>query len=260
MILKILKYQLRDVFRSRWIIAYVLFFLVLTDVLFRFGGDGLRVATSMMNIILIVIPLASIILGAFYLYNAREYIEMLLCHPVKRHQLFWGMFLGLALPLVAAFAGGVLLPYLYNAASAEAWRSALMLVFTGSMLTVIFVALAYYLALRFDDRIKGLGLALVICLFFTIIYDGIILFVIYLFSSYPLEKPVLVMSLLNPIDLGRILLLLQFDISALMGLTGAVFREFFGTPLGMSVSVASLLIWLAVPVTAGFRRFLVKDF
>ena len=260
MIAKILKYQLRDVIRSRWIIAYLLFFIVLTDVLFRFGGDGLRVATSMMNVVLIVIPLGASILGAFYLYNAREYIELLLCHPVKRHELFWGMFLGLALPMVVTFTAGVLIPYTYNVASQEAWQAALMLVFIGSMLTVIFVALAYYLALRFDDRIKGLGLALVICLFFTIIYDGIILFVIYMFSSYPLEKPVLVLSLLNPIDLGRILLLLQFDISALMGLTGAVFRDFFGTATGMFVGLVSLLVWLTVPMIAGFRRFLIKDF
>lgn len=260
MIAKILKYQLRDVIRSKWIIAYSLFFLVLTDILFRFGGDGVRVATSMMNVVLIVIPMASIILGAFYLYNTREYIEMLLCHPVRRHQLFWGMFLGLGLPLVAAFAGGVLLPYVYHGAGPEAWIAVLMLAFTGSMLTVIFVGIAYYLALRFDDRIKGLGLALVICLFFTIIYDGIILFVIYMLASYPLEKPVLALSLFNPIDLGRILLLLQFDLSALMGLTGAVFRDFFGTFLGMMIALGSLLLWLFIPVLAGFRRFLVKDF
>ncbi len=260
MIFKILKYQLRDVFRSRWIIAYALFFLLLTDILFRFGSDGLRVASSMMNVVLIVVPLAAIILGAFYLYNTREYIELLLCHPVKRHQLFWGMFLGLGLPLVAAYAGGIALPYLYNGAGAEAWATVGLLVLTGSLLTVIFLGLAYYLALRFDDRIKGLGLALVICLFFTVIYDGIILFVIYFFSSYPLERPVLIMSLLNPIDLGRILLLLQFDISALMGLTGAVFRDFFGTAMGMLVGLLSLLVWVAVPVFAGFRRFLARDF
>ncbi len=260
MIAKILKYQLRDVMRSKWIVAYALFFLVLTDVLFRFGGDGVRVATSMMNVILIVIPLASIILGAFYLYNTREYIEMLLCHPIKRHQLFWGLFLGLGFPLVAAFSAGVIIPFIYNGAGPEAWIAALMLTFTGSTLTVIFVGISYYLALRFDDRIKGLGLALIICLFFTIIYDGIILFVIYMFSSYPLEKPVMVLSLLNPIDLGRILLLLQFDLSALMGLTGAVFRDFFGTAMGMIIALVSLLLWLVVPVTVGFRRFLLKDF
>ncbi len=260
MIAKILKYQLRDVMRSKWIIAYALLFLIFTDVLFRFGGDGVRVVTSLMNVVLIVIPLASMILGAFYLYNTREYIELLLCHPVKRHQLFWGMFLGLALPMVLAFGGGVMIPFVYNGVGPEAWSAVLLLVFTGSALSVIFVGIAYYLALRFDDRIKGLGLALVICLFFTVIYDGLILFVIYLLSSYPLEKPVIAFSLVNPIDMGRILMLMQFDISALMGLTGAVFRDFFGTKMGMMIALVSLLLWLAIPVSAGLRQFLLKDF
>jgi Cu-processing system permease protein len=257
---KILKYQLRDVLRSKWILAYGLLFLILTDVLFRFGGDGVRVATSLMNVVLIVIPLASTILGAFYLYNTREYIELLLCHPVKRRHLFWGMFLGLSLPMTLAYTAGVVLPFIYHGAGGEAWSAAFALMFTGTALTVIFVGLAYYLALRFDDKIKGLGLALIICLFFTIIYDGLILLVIYLMSGYPLEKPVLALSLFNPIDLGRIFLLLQFDISALMGLTGAVFREFFGTAKGMVIALFTLMLWLAIPLFAGYRRFLARDF
>ncbi len=37
------------------------------------------------------------------------------------------------------------------------------------------------------------------------------------------------LSALNPIDLSRILILLQLDVSAMMGYTGAVFKDFFGT-------------------------------
>lgn len=260
MILKIARYQLRDVFRSRWIIVYGLLFLVFADLLFRFGGDGLRVVSSMLNITLLVIPLASMILGAFYLYNTREYIEMLLCHPVRRNELFWGLLAGLSLPMISVFAAGTLLPFLYNQADAVAWVAALQLVMTGSVLTVICTGLAYYLALRFDDRIKGLGLALVLVLMFTLVYDGLILFVIYLLASYPLERAVLALTLFNPIDLGRIFMLLQLDISALMGLTGAVFRDFFGTTTGVLIALGSMTLWMALPVLAGYRTFLVKDF
>ena len=58
-------------------------------------------------------------------------------------------------------------------------------------------------------------------------------------SDYPLELPLLGLTLLNPVDLGRVLLLLQFDNAALLGYTGAVFERFFGSALGMPRRLAS---------------------
>jgi Cu-processing system permease protein len=71
---------------------------------------------------------------------------------------------------------------------------------------------------------------------------------------------VIALSLLNPIDLGRILLLLNLDAAALMGFTGAVFQKFFGSGSGQLMSVAAMLTWLAVPVLVGRRVFLRKNF
>jgi Cu-processing system permease protein len=99
---KILRYQLRDVIRGRWILAYTLIFLLVTDVLFRFGGSGDRVVLSLMNVVLLLVPLVSIIFGTMYLYHAREFIVMLLAQPVDRTSLFLGLYGGMAIPL----AGG----------------------------------------------------------------------------------------------------------------------------------------------------------
>jgi Cu-processing system permease protein len=259
--IKIVKYQLQDVLRSRWVLFYGLFFLVATDALFRFGGTGERVVLSLMNVVLIVVPLVAIVLGAMYLYNAREYIELLLAQPIQRRSLFFGLYIGLTLPLVLAFVAGVGLPFLYHGAlgGAEGGPLGLMLA-TGSLLTVIFVALAFAIALSTEDRIRGLGAALVVWMFFSVIYNGLVLLVIQLFSDYPLQQPVIAMSLLNPIDLGRIVLLLNLDVSAMMGFTGAVFQRFFGSGTGQAISLAAMLAWLAVPLLLGQRAFLRKNF
>ena len=259
--LKIIKYQLQDVIRSRWIIFYTLFFWLITDALFRFGGSGEHVILSLMNVVLIVIPLVSIVLGAMYLYNSREYIELLLSQPITRSSLFSGLYAGLTIPLATGFALGILAPFAYHGGLTSGGASGvLFLVFVGILLTVVFTALAFSIALRFEDKIKGLGLSLVLWLFFSVIYDGLILFIIYLFSYYPLQNPVIALTMLNPIDLGRILLMLNFDISALMGFTGAVFQRFFGSGFGMAVSLGVMLMWLAVPMGLAFRVFLRKDF
>jgi Cu-processing system permease protein len=259
--IKIIKYQLQDVFRSKWIVAYGLFFLIATDALFRFGGTGERVILSLMNVVLIVIPLIGVVLGAMYLYNSREYIEMLLAQPIQRRSLFFGLYVGLTLPLVLAFGAGVGVPFLLHGALSGAESGPLLLLLvTGSLLTVVFVALAFAIALATEDRIKGLGAALAVWMFFAVIYNALVLLVIQLFSDYPLQQPVIAMSLLNPIDLGRIVLLLNLDVSAMMGFTGAVFQRFFGSSTGQLVSLAALLAWLAVPLLAGQRAFLRKNF
>ena len=73
--LKIFRYELRDVLRSRSLLAYALFFLLVTEALVRFGG-GARAALSLMNVVLLLIPLVSIVFGTMYLYASREFVEL----------------------------------------------------------------------------------------------------------------------------------------------------------------------------------------
>jgi Cu-processing system permease protein len=68
------------------------------------------------------------------------------------------------------------------------------------------------------------------------------------FDDYPLDKFALAATVFNPIDLSRIIILLKLDISALLGYTGAVFQDFFGTEFGLIISIFSLLLWIAVPL------------
>ena len=64
----------------------------------------------------------------------------------------------------------------------------------------------------------------------------------------------------NPIDLSRILILLKLDISALLGYTGAVFRKFFGTNLGMVLSMSILTLWVLIPIFRMNLKLRNKDF
>jgi Cu-processing system permease protein len=258
--MKILRYQLQDVLRGKWVVGYALFFAAITDVFFRFGGDGPRVILSLLNVVLLVIPLMAVVLGTMYLYSSREYIELLLSQPIERGSLFTGLFAGLVLPLAGAFAVGVTVPFLYHGAVAGGLAALLVLLGVGTLLTVVFVAVAFAVALTTEDRIRGLGLALATWLFFAVIYNGLMLLVIQLFHAYPLQQAVIAMALLNPIDLGRILLLLNLDAAALMGFTGAVFQRFFGGGAGQVASLAAMLTWIAVPLLLGRRAFLQKNF
>ncbi len=256
---KVIKYVLFDVVRSRWLVIYTLFFFVVTYSLFNLGGNEERVLISLMNIVLFIIPLVSVLFGTMYQYHSREFIELLLSQPISRRMLFTGLYLGLTIPLSLGYALGVALPFAVYSQTYLPALLALMLL-SGILLTFIFVALALWVANLFEEKIKGFGFAILFWLLFAVIYDGLILFIAFAFEDYPLEKPLMAMSFFNPIDLARILMLLKSDFSALMGYTGALFREFFGTSSGLAFSIVFLIGWSLVPYVLGLRVFLKKNF
>jgi Cu-processing system permease protein len=257
----VFRYELQDLRRSRWVIGYALCLLLLTEALLRFGGGGPRAVLSLMNVVLAVVPLVSVVFGTMYLYGSRSFIQLLLAQPVGRSSLFAGLYAGLAVPLAAGFLLGVGLPFLWDGAGEGSLAGPLaMLLGAGTLLTLVFTAIAVLVSLLVDDRAKGLGLAILLWLTATALYDALIVLVATSFSDYPLELPLIGLTILNPIDLGRVLLLLRLDTAALMGYTGAVFERFFGSPLGTGLTVGALFLWCAGPLIAARQRFCRKDF
>lgn len=258
---KILKYEIRDILRNKFMLFYFLFFLLLTEGLLRFGGGSTKTLVSLSNVVLLVIPLMAIIFGAMYLYHSREFTELLLTQPVNRHQLFTGLYLGLAVPLALSFGVGLGLPFLFHGFDGSGDLALLMVMIgSGILLTFIFTAIAFWISVAYNERVKGLGFSIVLWLFFAVIYDGLVLLMVAWFADYPLERAVISFTLFNPLDLARILLLLQMDASALMGYTGAVFQRFFGSFQGMGITTVALLAWTVIPFWLGLRRFARKDF
>lgn len=259
--MKVLKYQARDAIRSRWLIAYALFFLVVTDALLRFSGDPVKAQLSLVSIVLFVVPLIAIVFGTVYLYNAREFIELILAQPVARRQTYCGLYIGLTLPLTVAFVVGLSVPFLLNGGADYAVLGRLSaLVVTGTILTCVFTAIATSIAVKCEDRLRGLGAAIGVWLLVTIVYDGLVLLILAVMADFPLERATLVMMLANPIDIARVGLLLQFDGAAMMGYTGAVFLKFFSGATGVIVASAALAAWIGGPIAFGLRLFQRKDF
>jgi len=66
--------------------------------------------------------------------------------------------------------------------------------------------------------------------------------------------------IINPIDLGRILFLIKFNIAALMGYTGAKIQQFFGSSIGIIISIVFMLLWIIILLSLSTRLFERKDF
>lgn len=259
--LKILKYSFFDLIRSRWSIIYFLFYFITGLLLLYLSNDVSKAIVSLMNITFILTPLIGTIFGVMNFYNSREFIELLLAQPMPRNRIFLGMYLGISLSLSLSLFFGIGLPFVFYGIfiSGHAISLAILLL-TGIFLTLIFTALSFYIALVNENRLKGFGMAILVWLFMAFIYDGIFLLSLILLQEYPIEKFAIAMSLFNPIDLSRILIMLKLDISALMGYTGAVFNKFFGNNSGMFISISALTAWTVIPVLLILKKSFKKDF
>lgn len=253
--LRIVKYVLYDILQNRIVIGYTLFLLAVSLGLFNLGGDPTKGLVSLLNIVLIVTPLVSIVFATIHFYNAAEFIELLAAQPVQRSTIVWSEFIGLAAALTLAVLAGIGLPVLLFAPTATGFTLLAMAV----GLSLAFVSLALLASVLTRDKAKGIGAALLLWFYFALLYDALVLFLMFGFADYPLEKAMVAFIALNPIDLARVVVLLQMDISALMGYTGALFREFLGTGWGMGFAFITLLLWMFVPAGLAVRTFLKKD-
>lgn len=252
---KLLKYVIVDIVQNKIVLIYTFLLLVISFSVFNLENNAAKGLLSLLNIILIIVPLICIIFSTIYIYNSSEFIELLVSQPLKRRTIWLSIFSGLASSLSLAFFIGAGIPILLYHADA----TGIMMIAMGLFLTVVFVSIAMLAAGVTRDKAKGIGLSILLWLYFSLIFDALVLFFLFQFQDYPLENVMVALSFLNPIDLGRIQILLQMDISALMGYTGAVFREFFGTATGISLSFLGLSIWVILPLIASVKKFRRKD-
>lgn len=253
--LKISKYVWYDILKNKIVVAYTIFLFLVSISLFQMEENSSKAVLSLLNIVLIVVPLISMIFSTIHWYNSYEFIELMLTQPISRKKVLLSEYFGIGSSLLTAYLVGVGIPVLFY----NFTPTGMALLLIGSLLTVIFTSIAFFTSVKSKDKARGIGTALSLWFYFSLIYDGLILLILFTFSDYPLEKITLFLSSFNPIDLGRIYLMLQMDISALMGYTGATYKDFFGSSLGLFYTIGIMCLWIVVPIFLALKSFNKKD-
>lgn len=257
-LLNITLFTIKDVSRSKWIFLYGIIQFVLTLLLINLSSDTNKTIVSLLNLTIILNPIICIVFSTVYIYNSREFIELLLAQPIKRNVIFFGLYFGLSIILSLVLVFSIAIPLLLSSMSDIVIVS--FLVTSGALISYVYIALALSISVGFEDKASGLGASILIWLFFAVIFDGLILLISYVLADYPLELPLVITSMFNPIDMGRIIVMLKLDFAALMGHTGAVFEKFFGSYIGILLAIITLILWVIIPLLIGNRLFKVKNF
>ena len=253
--LKLSRYVLYDIVRSKVVLGYTLFLFIVSFGLFQIEENNSKAILSLLNIVLIVVPLVSLVFSTIHWYNSYEFIEVLLTQPISRKKVLLNEYIGISSSLITAMLIGVGIPVMiYNFDD-----TGIALLLVGCLLSLVFTSVAFLASVKSKDKARGIGIALMLWFYFALIFDGLLLLVLFNFSDYPLEKITLFLSSLNPVDLGRIYIMLHMDVSALMGYTGATYKDFFGSGTGMLYTIGIMFLWIAFPLLLSIRSFNRKD-
>ncbi|MCI0473729.1 MAG: ABC transporter permease [Ignavibacteria bacterium] len=255
-LLNLIKYIIRDIIRSKFLVFYTVSLILISLGIRYINRDDTKTYITVLNIIIYLMPLINLLFTSLHFYNSREFIETILTYPVSRSKIFFAEYFSLVIAQSISFIIGIIIPLvLYSFSPLILW-----FFISGIFLTFIFTAVSFLSAVVYEERLKGIGSVIGIWLLLSVVYDGIIMLLYFMLSDFPLDKTSLILVCLNPVDLSRIFILMNLDISALFGYTGANFIKFFGASYGMAISIFASLLWVVIPFILALKKFSNKDF
>ena len=260
------RYELVLAVRSRWLQTFAVVFAGLALAVagagyILSGGHGVqdfsRTAVSLVQVVLLLVPLAALVFGGLALTPDRGAAELLYSQPVPRSAILIGRMLGVWLALAAAELIGFGIAGLVVQTQAGLdglWRYGALVV-TAIVITGVFLAIATLLAsLNAGRRTRVLAAALVVWFITVVLFDVAVLGVASVLRSGSASRLLISATLINPVDAARTGALLAIEGTAAFGAASLALLRFTG---GMGMAAAwvgvSLAVWLVAPLWLAAR-------
>ena len=248
--------------RSRWTQIFAVVFAALSlgvagSGYVLSGGSGVqdfaRTAVSLVQLVLLLVPLTSLLIGVMALVPDRGAAELLFSQPVPRSAILLGKVLGLFQALAAAelLGFGAAGLVIYSQAGEEGVGRFLLVVLGALSITAVFTGLASLIAAGSAGRRRSRALAVALVVWFVavVLFDVIALGVASLLRSGAASRLLIVSVIVNPVDAVRTGALLGIEGVTAFGAASLAFLRFTRGPVyaGLALS-ASVLLWIVVPV------------
>jgi len=260
------RYELLLAVRSRWLQIFAAVFALLALAVsgsgyILSGGYGVqdfsRTAVSLVQIVLLLVPLAALVFGGLALTPDRGAAELIYSQPVSRRVVLLGRMLGVWIALTAAQligfgAAGIVVQW---QAGLEGISRFLTLIFTAVAITAIFLGIAALIASASQGRrTRVLAAALVVWFVTVLLFDIGALGAASLLRSGAASRLLIIATLINPIDAARTAALLAIDGTSAFGAASlALLRFTGGLPAAFGAIALSLVVWLIAPVWLAAR-------
>lgn len=254
--------------RSRWTQVFAAVFAVLAlgvsgSGYILSGGRGFqdfaRTSASLVQLVVLVVPLAALLMGVLSLAPERGTAELLFAQPISRREILIGKLLGLFAALaLAEFVGfGLAGLVVFSSTGEEGVAGYALLVLGALALTAAFLAIAALIAAGAvgRKRVRALAVALVVWFVAVILLDLAALGAASLLPSTAASRLLIVSVVANPAGAVRTGALLGIEGTAAFGSASLALLRFTGGPARAAALLAlSMLAWVVLPTAAAARR------
>jgi Cu-processing system permease protein len=253
--------------RSRWTQTFAVVFATLSlgvssSGYIISGGSGVqefaRTAVSLVQLVLLLVPLTALVIGVLALAPDRGAAELLFSQPVARWEILLGKLLGLFEALLGAQALGFGASGLviFSRTGSDGLTSFVALLGGAAVLTAVFLGIAALIAAGSTGRrTRALAVALVVWFVAVVLFDLAALGVASLLRSGHASRLLITAVLVNPVDAVRTGTLLAIEGTAAFGAASLALLRFTGGATGAAVVLSgSLAAWIVLPVALAARR------
>lgn len=263
--------ELRDALHNRWFVLYTLAFIGLSLAfsylslagagIVGFAGFG-RTAASLINLVLLIVPLMALTVGAQSLAGEQERstLAYLLAQPLNRIDLFVGKYLGLSLSLLASLTLGFGISGLVMAlhgGGASNPAAYIRLVWQTFLLSLIMLSIGFLVSALSKRAGVAVGIGLFLWLTFVFLGDlGL------MGTAITMRAPIETLfwsSLANPLQVFKLAAILNINTTLdILGPAGIYAMQEYGAGL-RSILFAVLALWVALPALAAYWVFANKN-
>ncbi|MGZ8850109.1 MAG: ABC transporter permease [Thermoanaerobaculia bacterium] len=267
------KQELTLAIRSRWTQMFAIVFALLATAVawsgyILSGGSGVqdfaRTSVSLIQLVILLVPLAALIVGVLSFTAERGAVELLYSQPVSRATILIGQMLGVFVALVAAQLIGFGAAGIVIFSSGGSWGvGAYFILFAASaLLTAIFVAAAAAAGAGAvgRGRVRAVSIALVIWFVAVVLFDIVALGAASLLSSGYASRVLIISVIANPVDAIRTAALLATSGTTAFGSASLAFLRFTKGTMGAAIALSgSIIFWTLLPAVMATRRLNARD-
>jgi len=272
MVAVIARHELRILLRSRWVTIYAGLFALLTFAVSYFGMSVVelvgfqelhRTAVSLINLVLYIVPLATMLMAVQSFRAEGGTTEQLLAEPVTRSEIILGKLTGLGIAhlLATVFGFGVTGILAGMRVGIRGVGAYVALAGFTLLLGVVFLCLAAALTSLARRGLRAYAVTLLVWFLLVLLFDLVIVGLAFVLPEWWANRLTLLGVFLNPVDATRVAALLTVAGRETFGPAGALLVRFVGSvPWAVALLVASLLGWILLSTAVAIRRLSRQDF
>ena len=264
----IMRKELRDAVRSRWLVGYAAAFAVVALALSQLQGGDIgsqgfnRTTAGLINLCILLVPLLSLVLGAASVAGERERgtLATLLSQPISAAELLIGKYVGLTIAVWSAIALGFgaagFLVALFEPIT-DVQHYLLFVLLSGALASAT-LSIGLLISVIADSRVKALSGAVLAWFLLVLVYDlGAIGLALWISSS---GRTLLAVALGNPVEATRLLAVLSVEPDLqILGPLGSYMVDRLGTATSAVLLLVSLAAWSVAPLGIAVRIFQSQD-